>query len=245
MTKHLIATLHGIGERDPNYAKALVDNLNSIQASRLDVEIVQLFYGDLLQPAEDIVNSALLENPWWKKEHMREILGLPLRYDVNQFMTDLAQWARNENLRKQIATRILGQLNSINYTCLHLVTHSFGSVVALSDDTYLPTLLLPEMGSITTSGNPMHLYSFANEFNTLDTPRKKLIPWANFFHTDDLIGAPLSTLFLCQDIEVKDSGPPTEIVEGLEIPFFYSAHNCYWKSKSMAEQIWKFVDAIQ
>jgi hypothetical protein len=82
--------------------------------------------------------------------------------------------------------------------------------------------------SVTTTGCPLHMWS-----KNIHTD----LPWSNFYHSEDVLSAPLNGLFGCEDFEVKDSGPSTAIPGDLGLPFTLSAHTCYWESKTLARHM--------
>jgi len=75
----------------------------------------------------------------------------------------------------------------------------------------------------------MHLYPIL-----YDSFRSR---WTNFFHSEDLFGVPLASVFGCNDIEVLDAGPPTEIVGDVGILAALAAHNCFWSSDAIAKHV--------
>jgi len=112
--------LHGTAERDPNYAGAFVANLKKHLGS-IDVNIVQGFYGDLLQPAEDVLNAKLESESTWRNEHEKSI-----RTAVNQFLLDMTQTIVSSNMWTDIYNRIHEQLPvyTAGRGAIHLVLHS-------------------------------------------------------------------------------------------------------------------------
>lgn len=224
MTQVLI--LHGTAERSVNFASSLVSNIGKTSAM-----VSPTFYGDLFQPKENAVNAKLNANIKWRHDHLLKILDFPVRDNINQFISDVFMWDTSPTTRDCISLVVKQQIKEHP---LILVVHSFGAVVALSKQTDLWPIL--NCSVLITLGCPIYWYDWEDNLN------KVTVPWFNFYHEDDLIGAPLSTLYSgCEDIEVKDAGPSNLIVGGGEIAFALQAHNCYFDSKQVADKIKEFI----
>jgi len=212
-----IFILHGTAERDPNYAADLVKNLPGLN-------VVQGFYGDILQQYENPALEKLQAQPAWKAEHMKTDIRLP----VIQFAQDMTYWMNNFSVQDDVSKRLSSQLPNAG-SIVHLLFHSFGCMVGfcyLYLDVFQQT---NDIRSITTVGCPLHMYGREVQSNWG--------PWYNFYHTEDVLSAPLNGLYGCTDHEVKDAGPPTELVWDSGLPFTLAAHNCYFKSMTLAEHL--------
>ena len=237
MYEHVILIIHGAAIRTPDFAAPLVANLKTLLPTGA-ATIVPGFYGDLLEPLEAACETEMETNPLWKREHFINIAGFPVRSFVNRFVWDLFQWDNTPNVNEQILLRLLSYLPD---GCkVHLVLHSWANVMVLEHQSTERSTLLPyieehgrELLSVTSLGNVLHLD---------DLGRTKFTPefcakWTNFFHTDDIFGTCLQSVYGCQDIEVTDAGPPDWIVGGEEIAGAFAAHNCYIHSLQVAEHI--------
>jgi hypothetical protein len=230
MPKQYIITLHGLAQRNPQYAQKLINNIHSLNRQNLDLECIQIYYGDLLQPTEDKFQEKLLANPQYKVEHMK-----PWRPFINQFIMDMMQWD-SMNIRKAIKQRVLDSLDMLSYgsPSLHWVLHSWATVIMLGMNTpFNPEGINKHTASLSTLGCALQLTDLGQNLSILENRDI----WTNFYHSDDIIGCPLNTIYGCNDVEIKDAGPPTEIVGGEEIALVGLAHNCYWQSKTIAEHL--------
>jgi hypothetical protein len=231
MNRQFVVFLHGLYKRTPQYADVLINNvkgnLNDICLD--DIEFLPIYYGDILQEAETIVKNKLTNTPVWNKEHLKDF-----RFSINDFLMDAIQWYDQE-IRRRIVERVFESLEPKGikvYDSVHLVLHSWGAVVALSDLSSLSSFLLPA-SSITTMGCALHLADLGRErYPKVDQTR-----WTNFYHTMDLIGVPLNSVYGCTDVEIKDAGPLTEIVGPEGIVLSGLAHNCYWESATIAKSV--------
>jgi hypothetical protein len=207
-----IFILHGTAERSPTYASDLVTNLPGLN-------VVQGFYGDLLDPYENVILDKLKSQPAWNKEHMNTDVRLP----VMQFLQDMTFYINNQTIRDQIFNRIESQVPDEPY---HLLLHSWGCMIGF--DIMLKDILFDKAVSVTTIGCPLHLWG-----KSIRTD----LPWSNFYHSEDILAAPLNSVFGCTDFEVTDAGPSTAIPGDLGLPFILSSHNCYWGSRQVSRHL--------
>lgn len=217
-----IVFLHGLGKRTADYANPLIENIKSQLTEYQDVAFKPIYYGDILQNAESVLTSKLQASPTWKKEHFKE-----LRAPLNDWLMDALQWY-DPMIRPRIRSRITPLIPNDKF---HLVLHSWGGVTMLLDPNFHE--ILYQAMSVITIGCAIHLEDVGME----TFPRWLQAKWRNFYHSMDLIAAPLANVYGCTDEEVLDAGPPTELVGPLGLPFVAAAHNCYWESKQVAKYI--------
>ena len=130
MATDYILFVHGVSTRDqrenPQYAKDLIEGLKS---ESLDFVELPLYWGDVNEPAETQLLNRLQASPLWSEMWFRSFRERQLL----QFAGDAALYiSRHVGYKvvqrlKTDAVRVLQQAQPDD--CLHLVTHSWGTVI--------------------------------------------------------------------------------------------------------------------
>ncbi len=235
--------IHGVNTHykgtTPNYADELFDQIKSSASSpSRPLEKITIYWGDVTDPQEAQLRAAYQASPLWERFWFREFRETTLL----QFTGDTALYL-SRNVGSQVVDIIKDQTLQGLSNCtpddrLHLVTHSLGTVIlfdilfssrwAESDvpgydsATAIRNIIFGvppnptqgiKIGSITTMGSPMAIFSLMDAKNTqgktsthdiaprleelLSSLHREIgrrLPWRNFAHPGDPIAYPLATL---------------------------------------------------
>jgi hypothetical protein len=229
MVKNLVVFAHGLSESSPDYAGAFIQRVKERLPAKLDVDFVQLYYEPIFATAENTLFKKLESEPMWHNEHFKG-----LRLPIMSFVMDALQTG-NADIRQEILTYIITTLKPYNLyeVNLHLMCHSWGTVIALGDKACFSSRVIEGAKSITTYGAALQYIADPGLVFSSAVQAK----WTNFWHSMDIVGMPLNAVFGCQDVEVKDAGPPTEIVGDEGILLTGEAHNAYYQSEALVKHL--------
>ncbi|MDJ0636733.1 MAG: hypothetical protein QNJ34_26375 [Xenococcaceae cyanobacterium MO_188.B29] len=191
MATDYILFIHGVSTRDrresPDYAKDLIEGIKSQSLNFVDIP---LYWGDVNEPSETKLLEKLQASPLWDEmwfRNFREQQLLQFAGDAALYISRHVGYKVVQRL-KQDALQILQHAQPDD--CLHLVTHSWGTVI-LFDILFAPRWDEPEvpgyedvmdirdcifglsgkddsihqgiqLGSINTMGSPIAIFSLTN-----------------------------------------------------------------------------------
>ena len=222
----MILTIHGVNEKNPAYAQHLVDNIG--------LPVKQLFWGDVVTPYENFFNSTLQSCDQYHKTAFKD-----LRPIVNVFVGVAVAWF-DDYIREEIQNKIEAQILNLPEEPHTWVLHSWGNIVLFdtlmrNENKTISKAFYQPGTKIVTFGNPIAYYLITGAKQPVLADI--LYDWINFFHPLDLIGSPISSFTHAKDVEVTDVGPPNCLRSDVSLIFAKQAHECYWKSKQIADLI--------
>lgn len=265
--QHVLLAVHGLSIRDSLYAEPLfkrVENFLIKDSFHSQVSYVSAYWGDIAEAQLIGFRQRVLNSPVWK-----QLWYQPLREDfLLPFLGDLALYTSRHSgidVCESVCSQILEQLSD-NEISLHLVTHSWGTVILfdlLFADRWNSTKSLPikklrqrlrseettedtniKVASITTMGSPVAFFNLLRGSHGITEQIKSLVAhsekviWNNFMHPGDPFVCPLNDLF--DGLEIED-----HILDTM-LPFANSlialigsprAHTCYWSNSLVARSI--------
>ncbi|MDJ0773101.1 MAG: hypothetical protein QNJ49_06685 [Mastigocoleus sp. MO_167.B18] len=129
MTTHYILFIHGVNTSDRNYAEDLIKGIQS-KSPHVNVDPISLYWGDVNESAlghlleEGLEKSSLWKKMWFRDFREQHILG---------FVGDAALYISSHigyKIVQKLKESALQQLQDAKPDdCLHLVTHSWGTVI--------------------------------------------------------------------------------------------------------------------
>jgi hypothetical protein len=132
MATDYIIFIHGVNTREkrekPQYADQLFDRLQkSVSAHKL--EKIALYWGDVNQQAENDLLKQLQSSPFWQQMWFKTFR----EQQILQFAGDAALYI-SRHIGSKVVKRLKAQAfeglkNAQPNDCLHLVTHSWGTVI--------------------------------------------------------------------------------------------------------------------
>ncbi|BAY20586.1 hypothetical protein NIES2100_03280 [Calothrix sp. NIES-2100] len=136
MATDYVMFVHGVNTRDirenPKYAEGLITKLKERKTNNQRQLIpVPLYWGNVNQEAEEQLLKTMESSPKWDKMWFREFRS----HQLLQFIGDAALYISRfigSNVVKQLKTDGLGVIKNVQPDDrLHLVTHSWGTVILL------------------------------------------------------------------------------------------------------------------
>lgn len=177
MTEYLLF-IHGVNTREtrdqPSYANQLIEQIQRLRSSQMEIEFCPLYWGDVNIEAERDLQGRLEESPVWDKLYFKEFRAKQLL----QFVGDAALYISRAVGRKVVeklikdAQRCLQRFNP-QADHIHLITHSLGTIILFDilfssrwdgygDVEELRNLIFQggsPIRSIHTMGSPLGLFS--------------------------------------------------------------------------------------
>ncbi len=227
MPRDYVLFIHGVNVRSDGYADGLISHIEP----SIHIDPLVVYWGDTSKKEEDELRAGYETAAIWNKLWFRGIRG----HLLLQFTGDAALYL-SRAIGAEVVALVAEQVAKIKESTaedrLHLVAHSLGSVIlfdllfssrwdanddvmAIRDKVYgtAGKNRGPEegirLGSITTMGSPIGIFSLMNvDTSTHDiTPKLedllkylhqalggRKLPWRNFVHPGDPVASPLEKI---------------------------------------------------
>jgi hypothetical protein len=222
MATDYVLFIHGVNTREvreqPQYADQLFQRLQECASNHTrNLKKIALYWGDVNKPAEDNLLKQLRASSFWEQMQFRTFR----EQQILQFAGDAALY-----ISRHVGSKVINRLKTQAFEglknaqpddCLHLVTHSWGTVIlfdilfarrwddpkipahedvmAIRDAIFTLTNIVPGKDGIDSPSTHDITPELQKLLESLYVARNhKKLPWRNYIHLGDPIAYPLKEL---------------------------------------------------